>query len=221
MDPFRPRTRRLRRAALLFAAAIGTAAAEETVTPYAVLYGALERARAVEPYRHLRAVQRIESKLGVPPAAIRLRLETARGPLPVPIDPDGRLALPLDEAVRAENPNVVTNQPRGSLTLSLAIEIAVPPGLRVPAATLRAALDEVDALLAADPQPNAPQRARGVQLAFADPQAVVTVRGRGERLLMPDRDGYVILMRETDLGAGAEDVEFAQPPRAALPFFGR
>ena len=213
-------TRALAFATVLLLSAVPAASAAEV--EYAVLFRMLDAARGIERFDRLRAVQRIESKRpGVQPADIRLSVQAGTGAIAVPIATDGQLRFPLSQELLQENPVVLTNQPQGSLTLTLSIELALSPAPRIPAAELRAALEQVDAMFAGRGGP-APPRVRGVEFHFADPvNAGLTLRGATERLLLPDGEGRVVLMRDSDLADDALEVEVATTPAQVLPFFGR
>ncbi|HVF34413.1 MAG TPA: hypothetical protein VND91_03760 [Candidatus Saccharimonadia bacterium] len=208
-------------AGLLLALALALAIADARVVraaeiEYAVIHRALGAAGEVAAYPRLRAVQRIESKRdGVAPRAIGIAIRARRGRIEVPVGDDGTIALPLDDALLAENPVVETNQPEGSLTLTISVELHQPSGAIVRTADVETALTEADALLV---QQRARSRVRGVEFRFADDETGgVTLRGSGERVLVPDREGRVIVMREPDLSLYRE-IELAARPIRILPF---
>lgn len=203
--------------------ALPAAAAEPpSATPYAALYGALAPAREMAGFDRLVPLQKLESKLdGVPPAAIRLSIRARAGAIDVKPAADGSFQFPMDEALLAENPPVVSNQPKGSVTIS------VMPALRLPAsrtwaiADIRAALAQVEQLVARQPVAGAGSKVRGAELRFAaGSDASVTVRGETERLLMADDEGRVLLMLDGDL-ADAREIELSRTPEVALPWLGR
>ena len=200
----------------LASAIAGGRAVHAAEIEYAVIHRALGAAREIATYPRLRAVQRIESKrAGIAPRAIDIAIRARRGRIEVPVGDDGTIAMPFDDALLAENPVVETNQPAGSLTLTLSVELHQPSGAIVPAAEVEAALAEADALLV---RQRARSRVRGVEFRFADDGAGgVTLRGSGERVLVPDRDGRVIVMRDPDLSLYRE-LELAARPVRILPF---
>jgi hypothetical protein len=213
------------RAGFAALALLGQASADSGPgTPYAVLYQALAAAREVEGEPLLRAVQRIESKLpGVTPGQIEVVIAARAGRIVVPIGADGRAAFPLRDDLLAENPVVHTNQPRGSLTLSVTLALATPRSTRVPVPELLAALDAVDAWLQREATAGAPRAAAtGVEFRFPPgASAQATVRGGSERLLVADAEGRIVLMRDPDLLAGATEVELSQQPLELLPWIDR
>ncbi len=207
--------------ALLPLASLPSAAATEpaSTTPYAVLYRALAPAQAVEGSPRLRALKRIESKLpGVAATAIRITIDRATGPIVIRPAADGTIDFPLDAALLAENPPVHSNQPRGSLVLSVTLAVATPPAQSLPPSFFTAALDEADRLLAAA---NNAARFVGVELRFAaDAQATATLRGPAERTLYADRTGRIVLMRDRDLGSDTTSIELSATPTLVLPWLG-
>lgn len=190
--------------------------------PYSVLYHALEPTLAMRRYPRLAAIQRVESKLpGVDPASIRIRIGDGASVVVVPVARDGAMEFPLDAALLAANPSVRTNQPAGSLTLSVTLALRVPEGARIPAAAIREALAEADALMASGVAGAGPQRARGAEFRFARGAAAsLSLRGPVERLLVADREGRIVLMRDPDLQAPAGQLEFSTAPLLVLPWMG-
>jgi hypothetical protein len=209
-------------AAFLAAPAQSQAPAPGDGTPYAVLYQALAPALDVENDPRLRAVQRIESKLpGVRPDAIDVVIEARGGAIRVPIAADGRARFPLRGDLLAQNPSVRSNQPRGSLTVSVTLALAPPRSTRVPVAELVDALDAAGAWLARKAQAEGvpPPAVRGVELRFPPAAgASATLRGRSERLLLADGDGRIVLVRDADLADGTREVELSQLPLEVVPW---
>ena len=226
MLPMSTRGARLARAAasalLLGAFAPGRALAQATGdVPYAVLYETLAPAVAIRRYPRLLPVQRVESKLdGVAPDSIRIRIGAGADAIDVPVGADGAIDFPLQAALLAANPPVRTNQPRGSLTLSVTLALRVPAGPRLAADAIRAALAEVDALMA-ETAGGAP-RARGVEFRFpAGAGASLNLSGAGGRVLVADARDRIVLMRDTDLQPPAALLEFSTAPVLVLPWMGR
>ena len=207
----------------LAALALPAAAAEPgNSTPYAALYGALAPAREMAAFDRLVAVQRIESKLqGVPPTAIRLTIQARGGAIAIKPTADGSFTFPMNEALLAENPLVLSNQPKGSLTISVMPALKMPAGSRWAAADIRAALSQVEQLLARSPVEGAGTKVRGAELHFAPgSDASVTIVGEGERLLVADAQGRVLLVLDGDF-AEAREIEFSRMPDMVLPWLGR
>ncbi len=66
----------------------------------------------------------LASRKGVPLEQITLVLQLKKGGLPLPIDDQGHFSVPFSNELMDENPLMVSNQPRGSL--SLKFTLAVP-----------------------------------------------------------------------------------------------
>lgn len=218
----------LRRMALLTVigltpiAASAQAPAAGAEIPYAALHAALAPAVTATGNPRLQAIKVVESKLGVPPERIRIVIKARGGDRVFTPRPDGSMDFPLDESLLAENPLVTTNQPKGSLSLSVTLALRPPPGARMPLAEIDKALADIESALAPAGQAALDGRIRGVEVRFpAGAHASLTLRDHeGERLFMADAAGRVILMRDTDL-AGAGEVEFSQRPTLILPYLDR
>lgn len=66
----------------------------------------------------------LASNRGVPMDQITLTLQLKKGPMALPIDAKGHFTVPFSDQLMDENPLMVSNQPRGSL--SLKFTLAVP-----------------------------------------------------------------------------------------------
>jgi hypothetical protein len=214
--------------ALLLAPALASAqaqpgAADSGSVPYAVLYQTLKAARDGAARPHLRMEPHISSHTpGVKPESIRLVVQSAQGPRPVSVAPDGAIAFPLEDALLAENPMVTTNQPKGSLTLGVTLELVLPRESRWPCADVLAALAEAEPVIAEMPARNPAAGVRGIEFFFGSRKdAQVVVRGQSERLLLADDDGRVVLMRDPDLSEPGAVLEFSAPPLRAQPYLAR
>ena len=52
------------------------------------------------------------------------------GKIDVPVGADNSFAIPISDALRDENPTVITNQPKGSLSLQVGVRILLPQATR-------------------------------------------------------------------------------------------
>ncbi|MFK5921816.1 MAG: hypothetical protein QM496_06525 [Verrucomicrobiota bacterium] len=59
----------------------------------------------------------------VPLDQIVLTLQLKKGPLTLPLDDKGHFSLPFSESLMEENPLMVSNQPRGSLSLKFTLSV--------------------------------------------------------------------------------------------------
>ena len=161
---------------------------------------------------------RILSKRGdVAPEQIRLDIQSRSGVRSVRVAANGDVQFPLDEGLRAENPPVASNQPKGSLTLSVAIVLKAPPGLRFPYRHIAAGIDQMREIVAADGNDDR-FKVQGVELWF-DPaaHAQLSVVGRVERLLMADRAGRIVLDDSAELREDGVLLALTAPVRDIVP----
>lgn len=195
-----------------------------SATPYLALYGVLAPARSIQAYDRLEPVERIESKLpGVRAQDIRLTIHAKRGVIVVPVAADGSVRFPADAALQAENPAVETNQPKGSLVLSVHAALRVPASLEVPWSEIDAGLQQAQALFATTTEGSAANaKPRGVEIVFdaGSPASVTIDDGRGEQLLQAGPDRRVLVTREAVSGAGQPRLVFSRRPHRLLPWVG-
>jgi hypothetical protein len=212
------------KAALLLALFVPVAQAQESSTPYEVLYGVLMPAQEAKKYDRLRAIERVRSKSATVAASeIRLSIHAKSGVIPIPIAADGTISFPMDAALKAENPPVVSNQPKGSLGLTITFELRLPPGLRIPYTEVVAALTQAREMVAKYGVPGAAPgevpKVGGVEFRFLrGKDASVTIAGKTERLLVADESGSVVLMDDPQLVRENPTVVFSRAPDSALPF---
>ena len=192
--------------------------ADVATTPYAALHAVLAPVAEIARYPHLVAIERIESKAGdVAPAAIRIVIHSKSGDIAVPVAPDGVVDFPVGAALAAENPPVGTNQPKGSLALTVSVAIRTGGRLRVPWHDIETALGEVKAFFATSRGTSAPE-IDGIEVRFAPGDAaMLTIEGHSERLLMADASGRIVVLRDADDG-DAPTLVFSRAPRAITPY---
>lgn len=211
------------RSALALCALAGPALGAETpnVTPYQVLHQVLRPAQQIARYDRLVAIERIESKLpGVRPQDIRITVQAKKGPIVVPVAADGRVDFPLDDALVAENPDVLSNQPKGSLTLTVTFALKLGADLRIPWDTFEAAMDQARKVVAEQAkEQGGGVRLGGAQFVFSTgSDASVTVAGKGERLLMADDLGHVIVMVDETMQKEQPALVLSRKAELVLPF---
>lgn len=194
--------------------------AEETgTTSYAALYHALRPALQVDRYDRLQASANVQSKLpGVSPASIRMEIRARGGARKLVIGADGDFEFPMDEGLLAEDPAVASNQPKGSLTLSVTLALRPFPTLRVPYREIRKALTQAAELVAVDPGRNSAQ-VRGIEVWFAaGSNATVAIRGQLEQSFVAGADGRVVLIDVPQWQDPDLEVEFSEAPLRLLPY---
>jgi hypothetical protein len=211
--------RRLLCAAALLLVASGLAAQAPGSTPYATLYKALEPALEVRRFDRLEARANVQSKHGlIRPEQIRMEIRSGRGIRRLKVEPNGDLDFPLDDQLLSENPLVVSNQPKGSLTLAVTIMLRPFPTLRVPYREISVALAQVRQVIAQDPN-QAGVQVRGVEVNFPPGRnATLAVRGRSEQLLMADASGRVLLTDADEWQRPDVEVEFSEAPLRIIPY---
>ncbi|HEY6895297.1 MAG TPA: hypothetical protein VI258_14075, partial [Rhodanobacteraceae bacterium] len=196
------------------ALAYAALAAEATsTTPYATLYQVLSPVQAIGRYDRLVAIERIESKnAAVKPETIKVVIYAKSGAIFVPVAPSGEVKFPVTDALRAENPAVETNQPRGSLALIVNVALKIGDRLRVPWTDIEAGLADVKAFYA-DTQGSAAPTISGVEAHFgAGKEAMLTIEGKSERLLMADPLGRIIVTREMASENAGAVLAFSRAP---------
>jgi len=108
---------------LLLAAGSATAAGH-----YLDLHKYVEPVARLGDLRYVFADLRMKSAdPAVKPEAIALTIRARTGDIAVPVGADGRFALPITRALVDENPEVSTNQPKGSLQLDVALDVRAEP----------------------------------------------------------------------------------------------
>lgn len=205
-------------ALLLFVASL-PAAEEFGKLPYATLDQNYERMAGLDRSKVAMRVVVTSKNPAVKPGAIKLTLESkASGTIPLKLSSDGTiLDFPRNAALKKENPFLVSNQPKGSLQLTVDVGLPVPGELSFPYARLAEGLDEVNA--AVKKQSGAlgvfVSKAGSVNFVFGDPAATVTVpaAGGGTTTLKADAGGNVLVTIDPALAKGDGKVTCSAKPR--------
>lgn len=114
-------------ALLLLPARLGAQAAELATIPYAKLDEILQKTDAIDRKKLVVLAQVTSRNKAVKPSEITLTIKSAAGAIPVRLGPDGDLLdFPRTDALRKENPPIETNQPKGTLALSMGLGLVVP-----------------------------------------------------------------------------------------------
>jgi hypothetical protein len=174
-------------------------------------------------YAELYQMQRVQSELSdtytnlvvvlrMEPAATNVAIsnlvvyiDTKSGKLPVKIDSDGDFSVPMSNDLLAENPWIITNQPRGTMKLDwfvglvvrrLGTVVSYRPLMQVvrDCADVRERMRQVF--------PGAPKaKVSGLKLVFGSgTNATVTIHSqRGDRKLDSDAKGEVLMPLDPDL----------------------
>jgi hypothetical protein len=200
-------------------ASVAAEADEAGTTPYLALYQVLSPIAGIEAYDRLVAIERIESKLpGVRAEDIRIVVHAKGGAIPVAVGAGGAVKFPVSEALRAENPPVETNQPKGSLALIVNVGLRAAGELSVPWHDIEAGLQQAKAFYAKNRGDAAPAIS-GVEVHFPPGgSAMLTIEGKDERLLMADHAGRIVVTRDMIAGEAAPELVFSRAPDFMLPY---
>jgi hypothetical protein len=195
-------------------------AAADTEIPYEVLYQALAPGLQFERYAHLSVRQQVRSKdLSVAPSQIQIDVLSKSGTLRVPISAAGEMQFPMNESLRTENPMVRSNQPKGSLSLSVTMAIKTPANLKMPYADLfKAAEQATIALQAINPKANNIQVPR-IDFFF-EPTVeakIDLISDRSEQTLLANAKGVISIRIDPLLVQQKTELIFSKPVLVALP----
>ena len=192
--------------------------AETSRVPYAALYESLRPALEINGRDRLVAKTKIQSKRpGIRPEEIQLQIHSRAGVREIRVERDGDVAFPLDERLRDENPIVQSNQPKGSLTLSVAIGLKVPTATRFAYREIAIGIDQLRSVMASDGADNGGQ-VRGVEFWFAPgSDARLGIIGPIERLFIADRFGRIVLHDSAELREAGVMLELSESPLQILP----
>jgi len=199
------------------------AAGEDAVstTSYGSLYQVLAPAAVINARDKLVAIERIESKIpNVAAKDIRVVIRAKAGPIAVPIGPIGRVDFPVTDALRSEDPPVETNQPKGSLALTVNVGLRCPDKLRMPWSDVEVGLAQVRELYSANASAGmAPSAVRGIEVQFLPgAAATLTIEGKDERLLMADPDGRLVVTQSMIAEKENPTLAFSRAPEFVVPY---
>ncbi len=195
---------------------------------------------ATLPYRSL--LESVTTFLDVPPAQrdrlgliqalkpdggnlvarpLTMTIMAKAGPIDVPVAEDNSFALPLDPALKDENPTVVTNQPKGSLSLQVGVRILLPQTTRYPYSEFASGVAQANAMT---------KRFAGVMWLFAQTADSLILRfHRAERqmlriaaadgalTLIADDSGTIFVRLDKKLAEENPMMELSEPAVDALP----
>lgn len=141
---------------------------------------------------------RISSKIGVPVAQIELFLDRPTAPETLTIDPNGYFLVPHNSELLKENPDLVSNQPKGSLNLEVKLSLPKPelPQIKEGKVTYQALFKPIqllnESMRKVDPTFGEPdQQQFAIEFNTGVAGGVKLQRQFGARTLKPDEKGSV------------------------------
>lgn len=203
---------------LFLSSAWGVTAAETGVLPYKAIASVYDALAGVKTKDRILFSLRVVSKTGTNlPAPIELRVRSKTGDIPLTLAANGELLdFPLRPELRAENPPVASNQPKGSLSLRAELGIKYSGNLTESVEWYREALRQFNAAVKASAAAvsSAAPKLKTVVFVFASPlTGTVTLRGtNSQKLLLADPKGKVRLTLQKDSDFKDVQLLFTQPP---------
>jgi hypothetical protein len=89
---------------------------------------------SMEPFRKLSDLKYVKPVIRVKPQSetvkpgdVTFTIEAKSGPIRFAPNADGTITLPLTDALCAENPNMTSNQPEGTVSFGVSIDPQIPP----------------------------------------------------------------------------------------------
>ena len=146
---------------------------------------------------------KISSKQGIPPSLFQLHLDRKSGPQKLEVDQFGFFQVPYNKELVEENPNLVTNQPKGSLNLQVKLSLDKPEwpkpvdgqvtyqSLFDPVLKLNKQMQQVDPLFG---EPD--QQHFAIRIKSSKESTVKIIRSYGARTLAADEQGHIWLIYE-------------------------
>jgi len=109
----------------LLAAAL---AAPAEARPLKSVCDSMEPFRKLSDLRYVKPVIRVKPQSEkVRPSDVQFTIEAKSGPIKFAPNADGTIALPLTDALCAENPDMTSNQPEGTVSFAVSIDPRIPP----------------------------------------------------------------------------------------------
>jgi hypothetical protein len=114
--------------ALFLVLSLALAATFAEARPYKDLCNDLEPLRKLAGLKYVKPQVKVDPKApGAKPQDVVFTIEAKSGPIRLSPGPDGLIELPLTDKLCTENPDFTTNQPKGTVSLGISIDPAIPP----------------------------------------------------------------------------------------------
>jgi hypothetical protein len=205
-------------ALLFFLAAAQLAGAETGVIPYKTISAVFDGFDLVkEKDRLVLSVKVVPAKKARPTTPIQLQINSRQGPRPLNLAPDGELVdFPLTPELRAENPPVASNQPKGTLALQATINIRFSGKLTEEAEWYQEALRQVNAAVKAQAHSLSflVPKSKTLIIAFPPgaPESVTVKTGGSVTRSAQDQNGMVRLALGDEAEFKGATLEFSSKP---------
>jgi hypothetical protein len=201
------------------------AATTNATIPYKTMEELCRMADGVDSTKLLVRVVVTATNRVVAPSDIRLTIQSAsQGPIPVHLVTNGQvLNFPHQKELSRENPPIVANQPKGTLSVSISFQLALPDALTFRYARLADGVAETNKLIKeqAGLMSFLAPKVRGVIFIFPETsagKAKVTIAGAsGHTEYVVDAKGQVRLKLEKSLVAKNPEVQLSEKPLGLLP----
>lgn len=205
---------------LCLAGALSGVAQDKATMAYEKMYGIFQKAAAVKN-KDVRAMIGVLPRDAVKPGDVTLTIQAKAGPLPLTVDPDGELhGFPMNDRLLKENPTVVSNQPKGTLSITGELALNIPEGTTFSYRQLGALLDAA----------NVEIKKQAGMLSFVAPQAKTITfeffEGRGQsltvgakagpKMIRADARGHLVLTVDPALCAENPTVTLSEKPSKAV-----
>ncbi len=192
--------------------------------PYATLYGFFHDAAGIDD-SNLHAMIAVEStQPQVKPFQISLTIQASKGPIKLNLASDGEIRdFPMSWELLGENPSILSNQPKDTLRLRVAINLKVPDSLTFTYARLNELLQEANVAIrkqAGEYSGLAPQ-GKGLIFEFqrAGQPTISVISKSGTKTLHPDKNGDVTLPMDSESLADNAHVKLSEKPvKVSLDF---
>src|SRR5215831_18787174 len=108
--------------------ALTLAASAAQAASFKDLCDQFEPLRKISDLKYVKPEIKVTPKTdGVKPQDVVFTIDAKTGPIKVSPTPDGTLELPMTPTLCAENPDIQTNQPKGTVSIGVSIDPAIPP----------------------------------------------------------------------------------------------
>lgn len=191
---------------------------------YVTLYGFFHDAAGLDD-SNLHAMVAVESsEPEVKASQISLTIQASKGPIKLSLGSDGEIRdFPMSWELLGENPLILSNQPKGTLRLRVAINLKVPDELIFSYGRLNELLQEANAAIRKQAGEFAQMAPQGKGLIFefeGKGQPTITVTsGSGSKTLRPDSNGDVTLPIDSESLADNATVKLSEKPvKVSLDF---